>query len=92
MRLFVGCEMNLEASEPCPTVAMLRPRSGSAQWLASESYHFDPPMRPTEYVDSYGNLCQRFTIQPGSMHIRWTAVVETDDVSRVRADRGSVGP
>lgn len=38
MRLFAGCDMSLEASELCPTVAMLRPRSGLAQWLASESY------------------------------------------------------
>ena len=79
MRLFVGCDMSLEASEPCPTVAMLRPRSGFAQWLASESYQFDPPVRPTEYVDTYGNLCQRFEIAPGTMRIRCSAVVETDD-------------
>jgi len=83
MRLFAGCEMSLQATEPCPTVAMLRPRSGLAQWLASESYHFDPPLRPTEYVDSYGNLCQRFTIQPGALRIRWSAIVETDDVIAV---------
>jgi transglutaminase-like putative cysteine protease len=79
MRLFVGCDMSLEASEPCPTVAMLRPRSGEAQWLASESYQFDPPLRPTEYVDAYGNLCQRFEIAPGPMRIRWSAIVETEE-------------
>jgi transglutaminase-like putative cysteine protease len=79
MRLFAGCDMSLQASEPCPTVAMLRPRSGIAQWLASESYQFDPPVRPTEYVDTYGNLCQRFEIAPGPMRIRCSAIVETDD-------------
>mgnify|MGYP000848130280 CR=1 FL=1 len=83
MRLFAGCDMSLEASELCPTVAMLRPRSGLAQWLASESYQFDPPVRPTEHVDAYGNLCQRFDIQPGTMRIRWSAIVETDDVIAV---------
>ena len=83
MRLFAGCDMTLMASEPCPTVAMLRPRSGVAQWLARESYQFDPPVRPTEYVDTYGNLCQRFEIAPGPMRIRWSAIVETDDVIAV---------
>jgi transglutaminase-like putative cysteine protease len=83
MRLFAGCDMSLQASEPCPTVAMLRPRSGMAQWLASESYRFDPPLQPTEYVDAYGNLCQRFVIQPGAMRIRWNATVETDDTIAV---------
>jgi len=86
MRLFAGCDMSLEASELCPTVAMLRPRSGLAQWLASESYQFDPPVRPTEYVDAYGNLCQRFEIQPGPMRIRCSAIVETDDVIAVAPD------
>lgn len=54
-----------------------------AQWLASESYQFDPPVRPTEYVDTYGNLCQRFEITPGAMRIRWSAIVDTDDVIAV---------
>ena len=83
MRLYAGCDMTLEASEPCPVVAMLRPRSGAAQWLANESYQFDPPVRPTEYVDSHGNLCQRFEIQPGKMRIRCSAIVDTDDVIAV---------
>jgi transglutaminase-like putative cysteine protease len=86
MRLFAGCDMSLAATEPCPTVAMLRPRSGAAQWLASESYQFDPPLRPTEYVDAYGNLCQRFVVLPGSLRIRWSAVVETDDAIAVDPD------
>ncbi len=75
--------MTLQATEPCPTVAMLRPRSGAAQWLANESYQFDPPLRPTEYVDGYGNLCQRFEIPPGKMRIRCSAIVETDEAIAV---------
>ncbi len=79
MRLVAGFDLVLDATEPCPTVAMLRPRSGAAQWLMSESCTFDPPVRPVEYVDAYGNLCQRFLIQPGRMRIQWTATVDTDD-------------
>jgi len=79
MRLRAGCEITVEASETCPTVAMLRPRSGKAQWLESESYEFEPPVRPTEYVDAYGNLCQRFDIPTGVMRIKWNAVVDTDE-------------
>ena len=79
MRLNAGCDMTLEASEDCPTVGMLRPRSGEAQWLTSESYRFDPPVHPVEYVDAYGNLCQRFVVPQGRMRIRCHAVVETDD-------------
>jgi len=79
MRLQIGCEMTLQAAADCPTVAMLRPRSGEAQWLVSESYDFEPRVRITEYVDAYGNLCQRFVIPQGQMTIRITAEVETED-------------
>jgi transglutaminase-like putative cysteine protease len=71
--------MTLQAAEDCPTVAMLRPCSGEAQWLVSEQYHFEPQVRITEYVDAYGNLCQRFVVPQGQMTIRIGAVVETED-------------
>lgn len=79
MKLNVGCEITLEAAQDCPSVAMLRPRSGVAQWLCAESYVFEPWVRTTEYVDSFGNLCQRMVIPQGRMHIRVEAEVETDE-------------
>ncbi|CAN5315108.1 transglutaminase family protein [soil metagenome] len=83
MRLKAGCDMTLEATEPCPIVAMLRPASGLAQWLSSESYRFEPHVHPTEYVDAYGNLCQRFVVPQGTMRIRTEAIVETEDTIAV---------
>lgn len=77
VRLNAGCELTLSVDTACPVVAMLRPRSGDAQWLLSESYEFDPPVRPTEYVDTFGNLCQRFVVQPGGLKVRWSATVDT---------------
>lgn len=85
MKLSVGCEITVEAAEDCPTVAMLRPRSGVAQWLSSESYLFEPWVRTTEYVDSFGNLCQRMVIPRGRMHIRVAAEVETDESIAIAA-------
>lgn len=79
MRLNAGCDITLEAPHPCPAVGMLRPRSGPAQWLASESYLFEPHVHTTEYVDAYGNLCQRFTVPQGRLRVRVEAVVETED-------------
>ncbi len=79
MRLQISCQMTLQAANDCPTVAMLRPCSGDAQWLVSESYDFEPRVRVTEYVDGYGNLCQRFVIPQGQMTIRIAATVETED-------------
>jgi transglutaminase-like putative cysteine protease len=70
VRLKAGCEMLLEAPEPAPVVAMLRPRSGPAQWLARESYELAPLVPASEYVDGFGNLCQRFVAPKGQMKVR----------------------
>ncbi len=78
MRLTARCDMTLEAPEDCPAVGMLRPRSGLAQWLASERYDFEPRVDITEYVDVYGNLCQRFVVPKGRLRIRIEATVETE--------------
>jgi transglutaminase-like putative cysteine protease len=83
MRLKAGCEMTLEAFAPCPTVGMLRPRSGVAQWLASETRFFEPVVYMTEYVDTYGNLCQRFVVPPGRMQVRVEAIVDTEETIAV---------
>ena len=83
MRLKAGCEITLDTPEPCPIVGMLRPRSGVAQWLCSESYRFEPHVHTTEYVDSYGNLCQRFVAPQGRMRVRVDAIVETEDTLAV---------
>lgn len=77
--LKVQCTLDIEAASPCLCVAMLRPRSGDAQWLSSESYHFSPTVNTTEYVDQYGNLAQRFIAPAGPLQIRSVATVRTDD-------------
>jgi transglutaminase-like putative cysteine protease len=62
---------------------MLRPRSGVAQWLCSERLSFEPPLHPTEYVDGFGNLCQRFVVPEGRLRVRVQATVDTDDAIAV---------
>lgn len=90
MRLRAGCDITFEAPEPCPAIGMLRPRSGLAQWLSSERYRFDPPLHTTEYVDAYGNLCQRFVIPRGSLRVRVECVVDTEDAISVEPTAAAV--
>ncbi len=71
--------MTVKAKSDCPIVAMLRPRSGHAQWMVRESYDIHPPVPITEYVDSYGNLCQRFVVPQGEMIIAVEMTMEVDD-------------
>jgi transglutaminase-like putative cysteine protease len=82
MRLQAKCQITVTAAQDCPVVAMLRPRSGEAQWMVSESYEMRPWVPTTEYVDSFGNLCQRLVVSRGEMHIEVTMVVQTyDDIA-----------
>ena len=85
MRLHAGCEMNLTVDAPTPLVAMLRPRSGLAQWVSQEKYELDPLVPVVEYVDAYGNLCQRLTAPKGSFRIRVECVV--DAANQIAVDR-----
>ena len=83
MKLQANCTMTVRAGADCPVIAMLRPRSGMAQWMISERYELSPWVRTTEYVDSYGNLCQRLTIPEGEMRIEVDMVMETEAHIRV---------
>ncbi|PSN12545.1 cysteine protease [filamentous cyanobacterium CCP5] len=79
MRLEVGCKITFEIDEPTPTVLMLRPRSGDGQWITEERYTFSQQVPVAEYVDTYGNLCQRLTAPTGEFIVTTSAVVETAD-------------
>ena len=87
MRLKAGCELNLQAPEAAPLVAMLRPCSGQAQWLVRESYELTPFVPAREYVDGFGNLCQRLTVPPGDLRIR--TEVEIAVSSTISVKRGA---
>jgi transglutaminase-like putative cysteine protease len=76
IRLRAGCETTLQAPSPTPLVAMLRPRIGEAQWIVSEQYELEPYVRAIEYVDVFGNLCQRMVAPAKGFKIRTEAVVE----------------
>jgi transglutaminase-like putative cysteine protease len=88
MRLRAGCEMTLEATSPVPLVAMLRPRSGQAQWIVEEAYEFEPFVKATEYVDCFGNLCQRLVAPVGGLHLKTQVTVEVADEIAVKPGAG----
>ena len=76
--LRVQCHLQIESAQACHCVAMLRPRSGYAQWLSQETYRFSPWVHTTEYVDQFGNLCQRFDAPAGRLDIDVDAIVATE--------------
>jgi transglutaminase-like putative cysteine protease len=79
MRLNAGCHLLFEANAPSPLILMLHPRSGLGQWVVQENYRFEPNIPVVEYLDSYGNLCQRLLTPQGMFQVKTTVVVETSD-------------
>jgi len=79
VRLQVTNQMQIMNSAACPVVAMLRPRSGLAQWMVREEYSLEPWVPTVEYTDAYGNLCQRFTVPEGGMRVRVEVVMDTEE-------------
>lgn len=86
MKLKATCTLTVNTVADCPIVAMLRPRSGQAQWIVSDRYELQPWVPTTEYVDSYGNLCQRLVLPPGEMRIEVEVVMEVEDQIAVQPD------
>jgi len=73
MWLRTECEFVFNVSIPTPFILMLRPRSGTQQWVARESYTILPSVPVVEYTDNYGNLCQRLIAPVGEFSIRTSA-------------------
>jgi transglutaminase-like putative cysteine protease len=79
MRLVASASITVECEQACPSVAMLRPRSGHSQWVVAERYEVTPWVPAKEYVDAFGNLCQRFTLPAGRSTIAVRSEVEVAD-------------
>ncbi len=85
MRLKATNRIAVHCEEDCPLAAILRPRSGDAQWVVAERYEITPSVPATEYVDCFGNLCQRYTLPRGDSRI--SVEVEIEVADQIAVDR-----
>lgn len=79
MWLQTNCEFVFDITVPTPFVLMLRPRSGAQQWVAREEYRLLPNIQVVEFMDPYGNLCQRLIAPPGRFSVKNEAEVMAAD-------------
>lgn len=86
IRLRAGCTLNLKADEGAPFVAMLRPRSGEAQWVIAERFETEPFTHGVEYTDAYGNLCQRLHAPAERFVLKTEVEIDVDATVRVDVD------
>lgn len=79
MWLHTSCDLTFNIEVPTPFVLMLRPQSGVQQWIALEEYRIVPNVPVYEFIDNYGNFCQRLIAPPGHFAIFTAADVMTSD-------------
>ena len=83
MIIDASCRISYRSSAPIPAIMMLRPRSGSAQWITKEEYSFEPHAPVVEYTDNFGNLCQRVLIPKGDFEVYCSCRAHTADEADV---------
>ncbi len=81
MWLHASCFLEFNIPAPTPFLLMLRPRSGSQQWVAREEYVLSPGVSAVEFTDSFGNLCQRLVAPAGHFFIHTSVDIETAEAS-----------
>lgn len=81
MWLQTSCYLEFNAAVATPFLLMLRPRSGSQQWVAREQYTLSPSVSAVEFTDPFGNLCQRLVAPPGPFSIWTSADIEAADAA-----------
>jgi transglutaminase-like putative cysteine protease len=69
MILDANCQLDYATHEEVPTIFMLRPRSGWAQWVMREEFYIQPRVPVVEFTDVYANLCQRTVMPAGGFHL-----------------------
>ena len=85
----VGCDVRFECQTPTTVVLEVKPIPDPERPAFEERLEFDPPLRPEEFNDGYGNVAHRVTLTPGRNRIRHDALMATPPSS----DRaGAIGP
>ena len=89
MRIRVGCRFDYRAERPTPAVWQVRPRLDGPHAVVVSSWGAAPYLPSRSYLDLYGNLCDRLTLEEGETCVRYDALVEVpgdfDD-----SDKGAV--
>ncbi|MBB5022153.1 transglutaminase-like domain-containing protein [Desulfurispira natronophila] len=71
-------DLHLFASMETPLLMVLRPRTVEGQWVMQDEFQVVPDITIREYLDGYGNRCQRLVLQSGTSRIHGSALVRVD--------------
>lgn len=78
MKLKVGCKLEYFAKTNTPLITLLRLRKDLTQFIESETFRIEPLIPTTEYVDLFGNYCQRMEVPQGPFVLDTSAIIVTN--------------
>jgi transglutaminase-like putative cysteine protease len=92
-RIRIGCHLSYLTPAPNPAVFVVQPAAHPAQTLERERLHLSGAVATGEYLDGFGNRCQRLTLAPGESQIRYDAIATVPATADpVRPDALPVAP
>ena len=83
MKLKVTCHLDYQTFQNVPLIFLLRLRTGLKQTIISEEFIVEPAVPVKEYLDLYGNSCQRMVSPMGQFSIKTSALLETPPSTEV---------
>jgi transglutaminase-like putative cysteine protease len=79
MKLKIGCKLEYISKTNTPLITVLRLRKELSQFIESETFKMEPLLPMTEYIDLYGNYCQRMEVPKGKLVIDTLSIVVTNN-------------
>jgi len=90
-RIRIGCHLSYLTPAPTPAVFAVQPAPHPLQAIERERLHLAGAVATGEYLDAFGNRCQRLTLAPGESQLRYDAVAAVPAAAdAVRADARAV--
>jgi transglutaminase-like putative cysteine protease len=87
MRIRLGYDIQFELPVSVPVVAMLNVHpSRACDLLEPDLLRIEPDVQQEHYIDSFGNLCSRFTAPAGSLRL-WNSTLIEDSGEADPSDR-----
>ncbi len=83
MNLQLNCYLEYQAyTDNIPLITLLRLRQEQSQNIENETIAIKPNIQSNEYLDLYGNYCQRFLVPKGKFIIETLALVNTAELPK----------
>src|ERR1700722_17913076 len=77
MRIRLGYDIQFDVPVSVPVVALLNVHpSRAADLLEPDLLRIEPELKQEQYVDSFGNLCTRFTAPAGRIRLWNSTLIE----------------